>query len=74
MGTGTGSSGIRRKKKTVATGPAPMSHHNTKPTVGQKVHGATTVMKGKLHNDHREVRAGESKFSDRDAVGSEELC
>lgn len=51
-----------RQKKTVSTGPAPMSHHRTKPTISQKIHGAAKVASGKMHNDHREVREGESKL------------
>jgi len=63
-GTGTSKTGItKKKKKSVGTGPAPMSHHRTKPTMSQKAHGAATVMSGKMHNNHREVRAGESKSS-----------
>src|ERR1700712_4703409 len=61
--TGTSKFGFGRKKKSVATGPAPMSHHRTKPTLSQKIHGAATVASGKMHNNHREVRAGESKSS-----------
>ncbi|RDW77464.1 hypothetical protein BP6252_05517 [Coleophoma cylindrospora] len=58
--------GVTKKpKKTVATGPAPMSHHKAKPTMSQKIHGAATVVSGKMHNDHREVRMGEKEMEGR---------
>ena len=58
-GTKTGGLLGKKKSKTVATGLMPMSHHRTKPTLGQKIRGAATVVSGKIHNDHREVRQGE---------------
>lgn len=51
-----------KQKRSVGTGPAPMSQHRKAPTLGQKIHGKKTVVSGKMHNDHREVVAGESKF------------
>jgi len=44
-----------------------MSHHRTKPTMSQKAHGAATVMSGKMHNNHREVRAGEKEMQGKTA-------
>ena len=62
--TGTTRTGIgKTNKKHAGTTTGVMGTHKKKATLSQKVHGAATVASGKMHNNHAEVRAGESKFS-----------
>jgi hypothetical protein len=56
FGSGTRTRGTTGTTRTVGTGPAPMSHHARRPSMGDRIHGAARKLAGRLTPGRRGIQ------------------